>query len=110
MPDALLLAAAFVCTAIGMGWLALAMDVHWKQVRAIERRSPRVLIVLRALGVISILASLVLCLLADTATMAVLVWMMLLAVAAVTIAFVLSSQPRLLTPLIAFSKDSEESS
>ena len=47
MPDALLLVAALVCTVIGMGWLALAMDVHWKQVRATppfaahRHRSPR---------------------------------------------------------------------
>jgi hypothetical protein len=44
-----------------------------------------------------------LCLLADTATMAVLVWMMLLAIAAASIAFVLSSQPRLLAPLVAWT-------
>ena len=100
MPDALLLAAALVCTVIGMGWLALAMDVHWNQVRA-TRRSPRTVIVLRVLGAASLVASLVLCLLADTATMAVLVWMMLLAVAAVTIALVLSRKPRMLAPLIA---------
>ena len=87
MPDAMLLAAALVCTVIGMGWLALAMDVHWNQVRA-TRRSPRSVIVLRVLGAASLVASLALCLLADTATMAVLVWMMLLAVAAVTIALV----------------------
>ena len=84
-----------------MGWLALAMDVHWNQVRddppfaAQRHRSPRML------GAASLVASLVLCLLADTATMAVLVWMMLLAVAAVTIALVLSRKPRMLAPLVA---------
>jgi Protein of unknown function (DUF3325) len=102
MPDALLLIAAFICTVIGMGWLALAMDVHWNQVRA-TRRSPRAGVVLRVLGAISLLASLALCLLADTATMAVLVWMMLLAVAAASIAFVLSSRPRILAPLVVWS-------
>jgi hypothetical protein len=102
MPDALLLAAALVCTVLGMGWLALAMDVHWKQVRAASQ-SPRTVMWLRLLGVSSLLGSLVLCLAADTATMAVLVWMMLLAVSATTIAFVLSSQPRMLAPLVAWS-------
>ncbi|HYJ40815.1 MAG TPA: DUF3325 domain-containing protein [Steroidobacteraceae bacterium] len=100
MPDALLLAAALACTVIGMGWLSLAMDVHWIQVRA-TRRSPRMVIILRVLGAASLAASLVLCLLADTATMAALVWMMLLAVAAVTIALVLSRKPALLAPLVA---------
>ena len=51
MPDALLLVAALVCTVIGMGWLALAMDVHWKQVRA-TGRSRRTVIVLRVLGAV----------------------------------------------------------
>jgi len=105
MPDALLLIAALVCAVIGMGWLALAMDVHWNQVRA-AGRSPRTAIVLRVLGWASLAASLVLCLMADTATMAVLVWMMLLAVAAASIAFVLSVQPGILAPLIAFNGDS----
>jgi hypothetical protein len=103
MPDALLSAAALVCAGLGMGWLALSMDVHWKQVRPIGPRTPRRVIVLRVLGTISLLGSLMLCLLADTATMAVLVWMMLLAIAAASIAFVLSSQPRLLAPLVAWT-------
>ena len=100
MPDAVLLLAALVCTVLGMGWLALAMDVHWNQVRT-ARRSPRTAAVLRMFGTASLVVSLVLCLLADTATMAVLVWMMLLAVAAVTIALVLSRKPRMLAPLVA---------
>jgi uncharacterized protein DUF3325 len=79
------------------------MDVHWKQVRAASPRSRRSVIVLRILGTASLVSSLVLCLLADTATMAALVWMMLLAVSAATIALVLSSQPRMLAPLTAFS-------
>jgi hypothetical protein len=103
MPDAVLLLLALVCTGIGMGWLALAMDVHWKQVRAMDARSRRTVVVLRVLGATSLTLSLVLCLRADTATMAVLVWMMLLAVSAASIAFVLSSRPRMLAPLIAFS-------
>jgi len=86
MPDALLLAAALVCSVLGMGGLALAMDVHWQQVRAGRQRSRRTAVVLRVLGAAALVASLALCLWADTATMAVLVWMMLSAVAAVTIA------------------------
>jgi uncharacterized membrane protein len=103
MPDALLLAAALVCVGLGMGWLALAMDGHWKQVRPSDPRTPRSVIILRTLGALSLIASLVICLVADTATMAVLVWMMMLAVGAASIAFVLSSQPRLLAPLVAWT-------
>lgn len=98
MPDSLLMIAAFVCATFGMGWLALAMDVHWNQVSAAPR-SRRTILVLRVLGTASLLGSLALCLLADTATMATLVWMMLLAVSAATIAFVLSTRPRILAGL-----------
>lgn len=102
MPDSVLLAAALVCAAVGMGWLALAMDVHWAQVCDVPR-SRRSIVVLRALGSVSLLGSLVLCLIADTATMALLVWMMLLTAGAVTTAFVLSTRPRILAPLVGVS-------
>jgi hypothetical protein len=100
-----LLVAALIVTVLGMGWLALAMDVHWKQVRAGAQRSRGSAVILRALGSAALIVSLNLCLLADTATMAVLVWMMFLALAAATIAFVLSSRPGILAPLIVFSRD-----
>ena len=97
MPDSLLLIAALACSTAGMGWLALAMDVHWNQVFVSHRaRRPAVL---RVLGSAALVASLLLCLAADTATMAVLVWMMLLAISAAAIAFVLSTRPRILAPL-----------
>ena len=99
MPDAVLLVAGLLCTQLGMGWLALAMDVHWKQVHEASAHSRRPAARLRVFGVFALAASLTLCLLADTATMAVLVWMMMLAVSAATIAFVLSAKPRLLAPL-----------
>ena len=100
MPDSILLIAALGVSTLGMGWLALAMDVHWKQVRGPDAQSRGHRIFLRSLGSTSLVASLVLCLLADTATMAVLVWMMMLAVAAIVIAFALSSRPRVLAPLV----------
>ena len=100
MPDTFWLTTALLSAELGMAWLALAMDVHWRQVSVISPRSPRTSIVLRALGSLALACSLVFCLLADTATMAVLVWMMLLAFAAVTIALVLSWRPRMLAPLV----------
>lgn len=98
MPDSVLLAAALVCAVVGMGWLALAMDVHWDQVCEVPRPR-RTIVILRSVGSAALLVSLVLCLVADTATMAVLVWMMLLAVGAAATAFMLSTRPRLLAPL-----------
>jgi hypothetical protein len=103
MPDALLLLAALLSAELGMAWLALAMDMHWSQVR-VERSRSRVSVnALRILGAASLLSSLALCLLADTATMAVPVWMMLLAASALSIAFLLSWRPRVLAPLVAWA-------
>jgi uncharacterized protein DUF3325 len=99
VPDVALLIAALVCAQLGMGWLALAMDVHWRQARGGAPRSAGAARTLRAAGYFALAVSLVLCLVADTATMAVLVWMMLTAVSAATTALILSSRPRWLAPL-----------
>jgi uncharacterized protein DUF3325 len=101
VPDVALLLLALLATGLGMGWLALAMDVHWNQVRNAPARSRAVIVALRALGAAALLGALLLCLVADTATMAVLVWMMMLAVSAAAVAFILSWRPRVLAPLAA---------
>ena len=90
MPDAFWLTTALLSSILGMASLALAMDVHWQQVCPRSRRSPALTNGLRVLGFGELAAALLFCLFADTATMAVLVWMMLLAIAAATIAFALS--------------------
>lgn len=100
MPDAFFLIAALLSASVGMGWLALAMDVHWKQVCGSRVLSHRRVIVLRTLAVAALLSSLIFCLLADTATMAALVWMMALAIASVFVAYLLSWRPRALAPLV----------
>lgn len=96
MPDAAWLAAALFAALLGMGWLALDMDAHWRQVHPGARRAPGGQIALRLLGALALTMSLMLCLAADTATMAVLVWMMLLALAATVVAFTLTWCPRAL--------------
>lgn len=102
MLDGLLLFGAFLTTLIGMGWLALAMNAHWKQVR---KGSPSAItvIVLRSLGGSALFLALLLCLGVDHASMASLVWVMLLAISATSIAFILSWRPRLLAPLIIWA-------
>jgi hypothetical protein len=102
MHDELWLAAALISTLAGMGWLALAMDVHWDQVSAGASRPRRTAITLRMLGFAALGASLGMCLRADTATMAMLVWMMMLAMSAAIITFVLSARPRALAVLTSF--------
>jgi hypothetical protein len=76
------------------------MDAHWHQVlgqshplRPARRRG------LRVLGVLALAASLVLCLLADHASMAALVWVLLLSASAASIALALSWRPHWLRAL-----------
>jgi hypothetical protein len=100
MSEALWLTAAAALTLAGMGWLALAMEVHWGQVmhRPAEDAA-RTRRVLRALGTAALPLSLLTCLMADRPSMAVLVWVMLLAGSAVAIAMALARRPQALRAL-----------
>lgn len=94
-----ILAGAALASVVGFAWLALAMDTHWQQVHGQAAKPALSRRLLRVFGALLLAASLALCLLADHASMAVLVWVMLLAGAAVLIAFVLAWRPRWLRPL-----------
>lgn len=102
MVNLLLVAAAVLCF-LGMAWLALAMDGHWKQVRKDRLTEFRVRL-LRRLGSLSLLASMLFCLAADHASMASLVWVMLLAASALGVAFTFTWRPRLLSLLVVWAK------
>lgn len=94
------LAVAAALSLAGMAWLALAMDVYWRQVMhrpAESAASTRR--VLRGLGILTLLLSLLTCLMADRPSMAVLVWVMLLAGCAVAVAMALARKPSLLRML-----------
>jgi hypothetical protein len=104
--QALLLAAALVACTLGLAWLALAMEVHWSQVRAQAALPAVTQRRLRLLGAAAIVLSLLLCLRADHPGMAALVWIMALALAALLVAFTLSWRPRLLAPLLAWVRPS----
>ena len=88
-----LLLAATLSTWLGMAWLALAMDVHWEQVHGTAPVKPGRTRALRILGSLALATSLGLCLKADHASMAFLVWIMVLAAAAFTVAMTLSWRP-----------------
>lgn len=94
----LLSAALLVCVA-GMAWLALAMEVHWAQVRSGAALSIGGMWRLRVLGAVALGAGLLLCLAVDHASMAALVWVMALGVAALLVAFTLSWRPHWLRVL-----------
>lgn len=97
-----MLAAALLSSGAGLGWLALAMDVHWRQVRTGTPLTRLKAVVLRSLGVSALAISLVLCLAADHATMAALVWVMSIAGGALAIALTLAWRPRALRALVAW--------
>lgn len=104
MHDALILAAALVANVAGLGWLALAMDVHWAQVRGSLPQTPAMVRSLRLLGGLALASSLALCLAVDHASMAALVWVMSLAGAALVITFVLAWRARWLGVLIGWAR------
>lgn len=98
MRDALMLLAALLACTAGMGWFALSMDSHWAQVRGTVACPPALAAGLRWLGAGALAGALVLCLLVDSASIAVLVWLMALAAAALAVAFTLTWR----APLLAF--------
>lgn len=99
---ALWLLSAYAACVAGFGWLALAMEPHWQQVRGGLAPGRAAVLCLRALGIVGLFLSLAACLSADHVTMAALVWVMTLAAAALSVTFVLSWRPALLSPLVAW--------
>ncbi|WP_347302716.1 DUF3325 family protein [Croceibacterium sp. TMG7-5b_MA50] len=86
MSDGLLLLLALLAATGGMAALALAMQAHWRQVMGARRLTGEVQVTLRVLGAALCALSLALCVAADPASMAALVWPMLLMVAALLVA------------------------
>lgn len=90
-----LLILAVIVSLAGFAWLALAMDIHWKKVHA-ERKPAHPARILRIAGWSGLLVSAVLCFMANRPSMAVLVWIMLLAATAPSVGMILSWRPQLL--------------
>ena len=94
MPDAALHLLAFVAATAGMAGFALAKDIHWRQLFATTLQTGAVRTTCNALGMVLLATSFLLCALADPVSMAVLVWPMLIGLAAATIATLLTVQAR----------------
>jgi hypothetical protein len=105
-----MLVIALVSCIVGCAWLALAMDVHWRQVRSDIALTRAVEFTLRILGAGALIGSFALCLAVDHASMASLVWIMGLAAAALVVAFTLSWRPHLLAPLVLWVRASASGS
>ena len=104
MGSAAWLVMAWVSACAGMAWLALSLPEHWQQAapaRAAHGGPPAMR--LRMLGWAGLALSLVACLLADHATMAVLVWAMLCTLGAASVALTLAYRPGWLTVLGALA-------
>lgn len=99
MSDSLPLVGAVLLNIAGFGWLALAMDAHWKRVRGSGKQTPGGQRLLRLAAAVAFLISLALCNLSDHATIAALVWVMALTAGALTVAFSLTWRPVWLRPL-----------
>ena len=99
MPEWLIHGAAIVTSIAGMGWLALAMDVHWKQVRGEVTRGWAAPAALRTLGAVALITSLILCFAADQPSMSALVWSLSLTLGALAVALALASRPHWLAVL-----------
>lgn len=87
---------AFAVSLLGFAWIALAMRVHWIRVHGGAGPTRKTQALLRAAGSIALAAALGLCAIADPASMAVLVWMLLLAAAVVVVALMLRWRPAVL--------------
>lgn len=104
MAEALWLITAGALSLAGMAWLALAMEAHWGQVmQRPAEAAVQVRRALRTLGAIALPLALLACLQADRPSMAVLVWLMLLAGSAVLVAMLLAHRPRALRAVLTFS-------
>ncbi|AOS77619.1 MULTISPECIES: DUF3325 family protein [Hydrogenophaga] len=94
MSEAALVVLAALASLAGMALFALALPAHWAQVAGAHAPlSPTVQRRLRAGGALALAGSLGLCLAVDHPSMAVLVWVMLLAVSAAGVAMWLSRRP-----------------
>lgn len=105
MAEALTLCLAALFSLAGMGWLALSLEVHWRQLfgrQAVLTASAANR--LRLAGWSGLLLSAVCCFIADRPSMASLVWVMLQAGAAMAIAQVLAWRAHWLRLLVCWAK------
>lgn len=92
MSDGTLLILALAVAIAGMAAFALANDMHWRQILGARQQTVAIRTACKSLGTMLIGASFALCVLADPVTMALLVWPMLLGVAAAIVATFLTLQ------------------
>jgi hypothetical protein len=93
MREALLLILALAGSCLGFACFALSMQRHWENVTRELALPARRVAVLRAVGCAALAASLVLALLRDGPTFGSVLWVLVLTVGAVAVAFTLTWRP-----------------
>lgn len=94
MSDEVLVILAFAAAFLGMGAFALANEAHWRQLFGAKPRAESVRVACKLAGSVLLGLSFLLCAMADPVSMAILVWPMLLGVAAGTVAAFLTIYAR----------------
>jgi hypothetical protein len=99
VPDPGWLVISFLASLAGMAWLALSLDVHWRQACGDAPLRGAVRRWLRLAGAFALLLSLAVSFLADHPTMAPLVWIMGIGVAALLTGMLLAWRPGVLASI-----------
>ncbi len=95
MSDAGFLLAALLTAIIGMACFALSIDTHWAQLLGKRERAIAHPLTLRVGGAALLAIAFFICTMADPVLMAVLVWTMLLTMAAFVVALAITVHARL---------------
>lgn len=94
MSDGLLSLLALVAAIAGMAAFALANDIHWRQLFGLRPQSAATRTACNTSGAVLLGLSLLFCAIADPITMALLVWPMMLGVAAAIVATFFTARSR----------------
>ena len=99
----LLLVGIVTAAYVGFALLALTQARPWQRVRPAAPPTGIRRLVLRTLGGLALVLSLILCLLRDGPSFGVLLWVTAISIAATAVAFTLTWRPVLLRPLAAMA-------
>ena len=94
MSDSVLLSLALLAAIIGMASFAAANDTHWRQLFGKRPQSEIARVICQIFGTALLSLSFALCAVADPVSMAMLVWPMLIGVAAAAVATFLTVKGR----------------
>ena len=86
---------------LGWGLLALGQERHWRRVAGTTSRTPFLILLLRGLGGVALAASFAIALLSDGPSFGTLLWVTMLSLSAIAVAFTLAWRPGWLRPLAA---------